>query len=537
MPPYKKEIIAADVPQLKPFDYTRQLDSIASDMEKLSAKTADMAKTSFLNNFELESRKALEESFERNSNNPAQLQAEQQKIQQKFISALPSKEMREEAKLRFAVHAMGYMGKAKQNQYNQELKALQASALDKANVITNNIRSLGKGLYDTNLSVSGTAANTIGLEIASLESMTAERDAQGNFVLSPEKQAILKDNVRTQLTLADMDFFNGLGTTKEKENFYKAYKAKKTKKIWLDPEDERGYSEQAMTENNTDWPTYEKNLAAMEHQLNTLKQERLKGLQQEVQNKFASAEYATKMRIEWMNETLKNKQAQGDPIGIYEALSPLAYILDNATQPAYTDPEGRGLYLIDMNKEALPLSKQFVPYARQAVDDFMSNKSKEKSRFGSGLQVLRQVIKNDPSLNDYDQLDLVTYFYRETRDNPAFKGINLMEPADAATRPDIMKAAQKAIVTLYANKGLHLDEEQISNMTQQHPVRIVNDPRMFASPYYVMGGAPMDTGINTQVTIPSWRDVPVLEKGGKFFIKRLKEAGEAYGADKAGGAL
>lgn len=444
MPPYKKQVVTADVPQLKPFDYTKQLDSIASDMEKLSAKTADMAKTSFLNNFELESRKALEESFERNSNNPAQLQAEQQKIQQKFISALPSKEMREEAKLRFTVHAMGYMGKAKQNQYNQELKALQASTLDKANVITNNIRSLGKGLYDTNLSISGTAANTIGLEIASLESMTAEIDAQGNFVLSPEKQAILKDNVRTQLTLADMDFFNGLGTTKEKENFYKAYKAKTTKKIWLDPEDERGYSEQAMTENNTDWPTYEKNLAAMERTLEAAKQESLKWLADQEKNQFAVNKIGVLERLDVLREQMKVED--GESVNPYRVLSFLQQVNDLTTNSkmAFQGSDGRIVYYLEPSEAYKYRSDVLKNYWTDTLAAL--KKQPDDTYFSYGLKAIEKFFDKNKAfngLNEYDQMDIMQEYYRQL--SASVPADVMQSRADIGYQKETMDAAQRSI--------------------------------------------------------------------------------------------
>ena len=278
MPPYKQQIVAGDVPQLKPFDYTKQLDAIAADMGELSQKTAKMAEQTFINNFELESRKALAEAFDRNMNNPAQLETEQNKIMLKFVSALPSKELREQAKLRFNVHAMGYLGRAKENLYNQQYKELQASTLDRTNTILNDVQELGKDLHNANLGVSGTAANSIGMDIVSLEDMLSQKDARGNMVISPERQASLREEVRKRLTASDLDHFNSLGTPQEMEKFYKEYKAKNTKKIWLDPEDERGYSEQGMNENNTDWPTYERNLALMEKTLEAAKKESLKGL-------------------------------------------------------------------------------------------------------------------------------------------------------------------------------------------------------------------------------------------------------------------
>lgn len=457
MPPYKKQVVTADVPQLKPFDYTRQLDSIASDMEKLSAKTADMAKTSFLNNFELESRKALEESFERNSNNPAQLQAEQQKIQQKFISALPSKEMREEAKLRFAVHAMGYMGKAKQNQYNQELKALQASTLDKANVITNNIRSLGKGLYDTNLSVSGTAANTIGLEIASLESMTAERDAQGNFVLSPEKQAILKDNVRTQLTLADMDFFNGLGTTKEKENFYKAYKAKKTKKIWLDPEDERGYSEQAMTENNTDWPTYERNLATMERTLEVAKQEIAKGMAQEDTGIFATLKVGEMERLDTEVAELE-KESKTNPFKVLAFLQEV----EDLTKPSH------GYQRKDGMRAPFLEPKEAYDYRKDVREKYLSDtiaaidKPGDKTNFSFGFARIKEFFDQNAKshgLNDYDRMDMLREYYLQMIHSGIPTGA-LQDNASVAYNQQVADATQRTISNFVAKSRKFNEHEK-----------------------------------------------------------------------------
>lgn len=440
--PYKKQVIAGDVPELKPFDYTRQLDAIARDMGDISQKTAQMAQQHFLNTFELESRKALAESYERNMNNPAQLEAENNKIMVKFVSALPTKEMREEAKARFGVHAMGYLGKAKENLYNQQFKELQASTLDRTNVVLNDIQGLGKDLHNANLGVSGTAANSIGLDIVSLEQMLTQKDERGNMVMSPERQASLRNEVRKRLTASDLDHFNDLETLAQKQAFYNQYKDKKAKKIWLDPNDERGYSEQGMNDNNTDWNTYQSNLEAMAKTLQSAKQESLKGLAEQEKNQFA----INKIKVLTRLDVAKEQLANDEKVNPFKVLSFLQQVNDLTTngQTAYQGSDGRLAYYLEPS-EAYSYQKDVL---KNYWDDTIATleKQPDKTYFSYGLGAINQFFEKDRrfrGLNEYDKMDIMQEYYRQMVASVPAEA--LQSRVDIAYQKETMDAAQRAI--------------------------------------------------------------------------------------------
>lgn len=442
MAPYKKEIVATDVPQLKPFDYSRQLDSIAEDMNRLSNKTAEMAKANFINTFDMESRKALADAYDRNMNNPAQLEKEQAKIQQKYVSALPTKELRDSAKLRFNIHAMGYLGKAKENLYNQEYRQLQASTLDRTNVILNDIQENGKDLLNSNLGVSGAAANSIGSDLITLNEMLSSTDARGNMVVSPERQAALKDEVRKRLTASDLDHFNGLGTMKEKEAFYKQYKDKATKKIWLDPEDKRGYSEQGMTENNTDWPTYERNLAAMEKTFEAAKQAAEKGMSDLEQNQFAIIKIKEALRLDVMQEGL----AEDEKVNPYKVLAFLQQVNDLTTKAehAYKMRDGRIAYYLEPSEAYKYKSDVLKKYWTDTLATF--EKQNDNTNFSYGLKQINLFFEKNKDfhgLNEFDRMDIMQEYYRQL--SAVMSPENMQSAARFGLYSTIDEAARQAI--------------------------------------------------------------------------------------------
>lgn len=440
--PYKQKEIAEDIQPLKPYDYTRQLDAIARDMGHISQQTAKMAEQNFINNFELESRKALAESYDRNMNNPAQLEEEQTKIMQKFVSALPGKELRDAAKLRFQVHAMGYLGKAKENLYNQQFKELQATTLDRTNTILNDIQGLGKDLHNANLGVSGTAANSIGLDIVSLEQMLTQKDERGNMVMSPERQASMRNEIRKRLTASDLDHFNDLDSMAAKEKFYQAYKDKKTKKIWLDPEDERGYSEQGMTENNTDWDVYERNLAAMEKTINAAKTESLKGLAEAEKNQFA----VNKIKMLTRLDVAKEQLALDEKTNPFKVLAFLQQVNDLTTNgaTAYKGSDGRLAYYLEPS-EAYQYQKDVL---KNYWEDTLAalNKQPDKTYFSYGLGAINKFFdqnKNFHGLNEFDKMDIMQEYYRQMA--ASVPADMLQSRVDIAYTKPTLEAAQRAI--------------------------------------------------------------------------------------------
>lgn len=440
--PYKKRVVAGDVPELKPYDYTRQLDSIARDMGNLSEQTSKIAQQNFLNSFELESRKAMAESYERNMNNPAQLEEEQNKIKTKFVSALPTKEMREQAKAQFDIHAMGYLGKAKENLYNQQFKELQASTFDRTNTVLNDIQGLGKDLYNPNLGISGTAANSIGMDIVSLEQMITQKDERGNRVVSPEREASFRAEIRKRLTASDLDHFDGLNTLADKEKFYKAYKDKKTKKIWLDPEDERGYSEQGMTENNTDWPTYERNLKAMERELEIMKKESLKDMSEQDKGNFAAEKIAVLERLDAVQRDLKN-DAKYNPLKVVAFLQEVNDFGTNQAT-AFKGANGSFSYFLEPN--------EMYQYRKKVLDEYWDDtlealtNQPDDTNFSYGMALLNTFFEKNKDfrgLNEYDRMEMLSDYYRQLA--PTVPADAMQSRVSGSYRSAVREAAERAI--------------------------------------------------------------------------------------------
>ena len=103
---YKKQVIAGDIPEVKPYDTTKMFRTISETANGIANATAKLAEQNFMNRFDIEQRKQLNECYERNLNNPKQLEIEQQKIKLNLVKALPNSKMRNEAMARFEMHAM-----------------------------------------------------------------------------------------------------------------------------------------------------------------------------------------------------------------------------------------------------------------------------------------------------------------------------------------------------------------------------------------------------------------------------------------------
>lgn len=257
MPPYKKEIIAADVPQLKPFDYTKQLDATAQSMEQLSIKTAKMAEANFLNSFELEGRRTLADLYDKNKANPQQLIREQEKARVGLVKALPTKKLRDEANLQFQIHALPYVQKSKENLYRQEQEKAQAGLYDYLNQGLNDIENLGSAFYAENPENSRDSLVAATLIFSGIVSRIGETDQDGNAYLTPREQAAYKQKLNIALTKSARSYFDGLTDTGKVE-FAKQYEQGATQINAIDPQ---GNLTKMSITKILDRDTYESNLA------------------------------------------------------------------------------------------------------------------------------------------------------------------------------------------------------------------------------------------------------------------------------------
>lgn len=262
--PYKKQVIAGDVPELKPFDYTRQLDATAQSMEQLSEKTAQMARANFLNTFEIESRQMLTEVYERNKNNPEQLLKEQEKARVGLLKGLPTKELRNEANVQFQIHAMPYLQKSKENLYRQEYEKTQAGIYDYITQGLNDIENFGDAFYSANPENSRDSLAAATLIFTGIVNRIGRADKDGNYYLTPREQAAYKQKLNVALTKSARSYYDKLPDN-EKVNFAKEYEQGATMINAFDPEN----PDQLIKMNISkilDRDTYEENLAYFKKQ-------------------------------------------------------------------------------------------------------------------------------------------------------------------------------------------------------------------------------------------------------------------------------
>ena len=237
---YKKQVIADGLREVKPYDHTQMFKTISATAREISDATAKLAEQTFMNNFEVEQRKMLADSYERNMNNPAQLEAEQRKIKLNLVKALPNSKMRNEAMARFEIHAMPYVQKAKENLYKQKFEEAQASTLQYIDETIKNVENNAAYLYGDNLAASGSIITATMADIDGVLQRISTPDEQGNYHLNPSARVAIQERLNQAITMGARNYFDSLSPT-DKIAFAKDYE---NKSVWvnsLDPKSPTGF--------------------------------------------------------------------------------------------------------------------------------------------------------------------------------------------------------------------------------------------------------------------------------------------------------
>lgn len=264
MPPYKRQITAGDIPQVKPFDTARMLNSVARTGEAIGQATAQLARQNFQNHFEIESRKLLQESYERNRNNPRQLLAEQQKIRVNLLKALPDRQQRGEAAVRFEVQAAPYMQRAKENLYKQTFEEAQTSTLQYIEGALQSVRDNAAAFYGNDAAASGAALAATLADVDGVLQRIGTADERGNFYLTPAQRVLVQRKLNQAITQGARSYFDGLDA-KGKVAFAKDYAQRAVQINTLDPNSPTGFGKTDISA-IMDRETYEQNRAYFEQQ-------------------------------------------------------------------------------------------------------------------------------------------------------------------------------------------------------------------------------------------------------------------------------
>lgn len=237
---YKKQVIAGEIPEVKPYDTTKMFRTISETANGIANATAKLAEQNFMNRFDIEQRKQLNECYERNLNNPKQLEIEQQKIKLNLVKALPNSKMRSEAMARFEMHAMPYMQKAKENLYKQTFNEAQASTLEYINETVKSVEQNAAYLYGDNLAASGTIITSTMADIDGVLRRIATPDEQGNYYLTPAQRVAVQEKLNTAITKGARNYFDSLSPM-EKIDFAKKYETGEIEVNSLDPKSPTGF--------------------------------------------------------------------------------------------------------------------------------------------------------------------------------------------------------------------------------------------------------------------------------------------------------
>ncbi|HJD19465.1 MAG TPA: hypothetical protein IAB21_03295 [Candidatus Avelusimicrobium excrementipullorum] len=458
MPPYKRQITAGDIPQVKPFDTARMLNSVARTGEAIGQATAQLARQNFQNHFEIESRKLLQESYERNRNNPRQLLAEQQKIRVNLLKALPDRQQRGEAAVRFEVQAAPYMQRAKENLYKQTFEEAQTSTFEKMDLTLNNMRENAASLYSPNLASAGASIEAFGFDILGLEELTALRDERGEAYLSPQQQAMAKEQIRRIMTEGAARYFDSLQPV-EMQQFYEEYKNKTVLLNRADNANPSGFGTMTMTSENTDWPTYEKNLRYMEKVIGALQEETQKGWDLQQSQIYAMEKAKEMVGLQMRLEEFKRMEEAGEEIPAFSVFSQMQLLNDLATKPFQQGPDGRVSYILDPAKgEYYEEVKKLIPYMSRVIDDIRRDDAKSKSNFGYGLGLVSRMVEQDGTLNDRDISDMLKMYYDNMMKEFNNDSMALLSPRDIGGNQKMLKAFRDASITFYGRRGQTLPD-------------------------------------------------------------------------------
>ena len=409
---YKKQVIAGDIPEVRPYDTTKMFRTISETANGIANATAKLAEQNFMNRFDIEQRKQLNECYERNLNNPKQLEIEQQKIKLNLVKALPNSKMRNEAMARFEMHAMPYMQKAKENLYKQTFNEAQASTIEMVDLKINDMREKAADLYSPDLAVAGTSINALGLDIAELGDLVSRKDERGNSYFTPAQIAASKREIRQIMTAGAVPYFESLDAQGMRD-FYKQYKEKTVEMNFANQDDPSGFVKQKMNEHNTDWEVYEKNLAYMGKVIDEMDKQEKKGKAENDALQYSINKIGVKMRLDLNWEKIKN-ETKTDP---YKVLSFLNEIDDLTTNKnnAYKGQDGQISFYLKP-EEAYQYQKEILPYWEDVMKEL--NDPNKKTTFGYGLDALKVKYDNiakEHGLNEYDYIDLVQGYYRQLK--------------------------------------------------------------------------------------------------------------------------
>ena len=471
--PYKRKIIATDVPEVKPFDTSRALRSISETSANISEATARLSEQAFLNNFEIQSRQMLMDAYDRNQNSPEQLQKEQQKIKMNLVKSLPSSNMRNEAMTKFELHSLPYMQRAKENLYNQKFEEAQVSAIKKTDLIINDMREQAANLYSGNIALAGESIMAFGDNLNDLQNMVNQKDERGNTYFSPAQRAAAEEKIRIIMTSGAVPYFDRLTSAQQKE-FYNNYKDKKTLMNVVDKDSETGFNTMSMNENNTDWPTYEKNLAYFERVINETEKKEKQG-----KDSIYSQQYAmTKAKfLQGLDMRIANYKAiddSGETLPYFEVFSTLQELNDKATTPFQRREDGTVDYLLDPVKgEYYSKLSQMTPFLTRIIEDIRNDDAKSNSNFGYGLGLISDLAEKDETLNDRDVATLLDNYYQEMKKQFNNDTASLMDKRTLGSNQKILQAFRNATISFYSRKGGKIPETlNMETVPQSMPVKV-----------------------------------------------------------------
>ncbi len=293
MPPYKRQVIAGEIPEVKTFDTSRMLDSAARTGAALSEATARLAEQNFQNSFEIESRRLLAETYELNKTNPKQLALEQEKIRVNLLKNMPG-HMRAEAQARLAVHGAPYVQKAKENLYRQTFEEAQASTWQYINDTINLVQNNASALYGDDIAASGASIAATMADIDGVIKRIGTPDEEGNFHLTPQQRILVQGKLNAAITLGARNYFDGLDA-KGKVLFAKEYERKGVEINVLDPQSPTGFGKKNIS-GILDREAYEENrkyfkAKSLEAQSDLLLEESLNPLQNPKGDLYKAIDY------------------------------------------------------------------------------------------------------------------------------------------------------------------------------------------------------------------------------------------------------
>lgn len=471
--PYKRRIIAADVQEVKPFDTSKALEAISQTSANISDATARLSREAYLNNFEIESRQMLLDAYDRNQNNPDQLSKENQKIKINLVKTLPSERLRNEAMTRFEIHAMPYMQRAKENLYNQKFEEAQVSAAKKTDLIINDMREQAANLYSGNIALAGESIMAFGDNLNSLQGMVNQRDERGNAYFSPAQRAAAEEQIRIIMTAGAVPFFDRL-SEQEQKAFYENYRDKKTLMNTIDANSPTGFNTMSMNEKNTDWPTYEKNLAYFERVISETEKKKKEGRNQIYSQQYAMAKAKFLQGVDMRISTYKEMDKNGETLPVFEVFSTLQELNDKATTPFQRREDGTVDYLLDpVAGEYYQKLKEMTPFLSRVIEDVRNDDAKSNTNFGYGIGLISEIADKDETLNDRDISTLLDNYYQEIRKQFNNDNASLMDKRTIESNQRILEAVRNATISFYGRAGGKIPPNlNMASVPSEMPVKV-----------------------------------------------------------------